>query len=137
MTIGKLAGLGAILADEGLTGGAYELFETETPVGFGPPLHVHRDREEAFYVISGRYGLWCGDEVREGEQGEFLLVPRGAAHRFEARVDGSRLLFIVSPAGLEGFFRDGAELRAVGRPDMEVRRQLAARYDSHPCSAGA
>ena len=137
MTIGQVPGLGAILADESLTGGAYELFETATPVGVGPPLHVHRDRDEAFYVISGCYGLWCDDQVREAGPGTFLLVPRGAVHRFEARTDGSKLLFIVSPAGLEGFFRDGAELRAAGRPDMGVRNELANRYDSHPCSGGA
>jgi hypothetical protein len=33
---------------------------------------------------------------------------------------------------LEGFFRDGAEMRALGRPDLEVRAELAHRYDSQP-----
>jgi mannose-6-phosphate isomerase-like protein (cupin superfamily) len=134
MTVGRLPGLGAVLADHALTNGAYELFVAETPAGAGPPLHIHREREEAFYVVSGRYIIWCGDTVIDAGPGEFFLVPRGVAHRFEALGDDCRLIFIVSPPGLEGFFRDGAKLDATGRSDMEVREELAKRYDSHPVS---
>ena len=60
------------------------------------------------------------------------MVPRGSEHRFEACTEDAKLVFIVSPPGLEGFFRDGAQMRASGQPDMEVRAELAHRYDSHP-----
>ncbi len=134
MTIGELAGLGAIHADEALTQGAYELFEARTPNGFGPPLHIHRDREEAFYVMSGRFKIVCDRQELQVGPGEFVMVPRGSSHRFEAVGDDARLIFIVSPPGLEGFFREGADMRSSGRPDIEVRQELAKRYDSYPVS---
>ena len=134
MTVGELAGLGAILADEALTGGAYELFEARPPKGLGPPMHIHREREEAFYVVSGRFTIVCDGRETDAGPGEFVMVPRGSPHGFEANSEDARLVFIVSPPGLEGFFRDGAELRATGRPDMEVREELAKRYDSHPAA---
>ncbi len=132
MTVGQIPGLGFILADRALTNGAYELFAAQTPAGAGPPVHVHREREEAFYVVSGGYAIWCSDELTEAGPGDFFVVPRGATHRFEARSEGAELIFIVSPPGLEGFFRDGAELAAAGRTDTEAREELARRYDSHP-----
>src|SRR5579871_4929387 len=135
MPVGALAGLGAILADESLTDGAYELFEARTPKGGGPPTHVHRERDEGFYVVSGLFRIVRDDEAVDAGPGQFVMVPRSTPHRFEALTDDARLLFIVYPPGLEGFFRDGAELRASGRPDTEVRQELAKRYDSHPGAA--
>jgi mannose-6-phosphate isomerase-like protein (cupin superfamily) len=132
MTVGELVGLGVILADESVSRGAYELFEARTPKGLGPPTHVHDEREEAFYVVSGRFRIVCGDKITDAGPGEFVMVPRGTPHSFEALDDGARMVFIVSPPGLEGFFREGAELRASGRPDLEVRQELARRYDSRP-----
>jgi mannose-6-phosphate isomerase-like protein (cupin superfamily) len=132
MSVGELAGLGAIHADDALTNGAYELFEARTPKGVGPPLHVHRAREEAFYVVSGRFRIVCGDHETEAGPGGFVMVPRGTPHRFESLADDARLVFVVSPPGLEGYFRDGAEMRQAGRPDLDVRIELARRYDAHP-----
>lgn len=132
MPVGELAGFGTIHADEALTNGAYELFEARTPKGAGPPLHVHQTREEAFYVVSGRFRIVCGDDATEVGPGGFAMIPRGTPHRFEALAEGCRLLFIVSPPGLEGYFRDGAKMREGGRPDLEVRLELANSYDSHP-----
>jgi|SRR6202035_734819 len=134
MPVGELPGVGAIHADQELTHGAYELFEARTPKGLGPPLHIHREREEAFYVVSGQFLIVCDGEEQRVGPGNFAMVPRGSPHRFEALTDDARLVFIVSPPGLEGFFRDGAEMRALGRGDMEVREELASRYDSLPTS---
>lgn len=132
MTVGELAGMGAILADDGLTNGAYELYEARTPKGIGPPLHVHQAREEAFYVAAGRFRFVCGDRLIELGPGGFVMVPRGTPHRFEALADDGRLVFVVSPPGLEDYFRDGAAMRKTGRNDLDVRLELSRRYDSHP-----
>jgi hypothetical protein len=35
------------------TAGAFTLLEADEPANFGPPLHVHRDAAEAFYVLEG------------------------------------------------------------------------------------
>ena len=33
------------------TGDAFSLLEADEPPGFGPPLHIHHNAAEAFYVL--------------------------------------------------------------------------------------
>ena len=37
------------------TGSAFSLLEATEPPGFGPPVHIHHDAAEAFYVLEGEY----------------------------------------------------------------------------------
>ena len=71
----------------------------------GPPLHVHDQEKEAFYVLAGRGVFVVGDERRELGPGDFVIVPTGAPHAL-SRVghEELRMLVICSPAGLEQFF---------------------------------
>jgi mannose-6-phosphate isomerase-like protein (cupin superfamily) len=56
-----------LLASSDLTGGAFELFEELRASPSGPPPHVHRDRDETFYVLEGRYAFTRGtDEIEVG-----------------------------------------------------------------------
>ncbi len=46
------------------TGGTFSLLEANEPPGFGPPLHIHHDAAEAFYVLEGEYIVFVdGREV--------------------------------------------------------------------------
>jgi len=128
--IGPLASGGVVLADATLTGGAYELFQVTLPAGEGPPMHVHRSLDEGFYVVAGQARFWCDGEVTEAGPGGFVFVRRGTSHRFEAATDHTVVIFTVTPPGLEGFFREGDELRANGLSDLEVRQRMSERYDS-------
>src|SRR5207244_3549579 len=40
------------------TGGAFSLLEAVEPPGFGPPLHIHDNAAEAFYVLEGEYQIF-------------------------------------------------------------------------------
>lgn len=87
------------------TNGAYSLVEETLLDDEGPPLHVHDHEEEAFYVLEGRGVFVVGDDRRELGAGDFVIVPRGAAHALaKARGQDLRMLVITSPAGLEQFF---------------------------------
>ena len=44
------------------TAGAFTLIETVNPPDAGPPLHLHRDVDEVFYVLEGAYVFSCGSE---------------------------------------------------------------------------
>ena len=44
-----------VKADQGETGGVVSVLEATEPPGFGPPIHVHHDCAEAFYVLEGEY----------------------------------------------------------------------------------
>lgn len=87
------------------TGGAMGIWEEPVAPGEGPPLHMHRREEEAFYVLEGRFRFWCGEESFEAGQGTAMVLPRGVPHRFEnvGEAEG-RLLITVSPGGFERFF---------------------------------
>ena len=73
----------------------------------GPPLHVHSGHEEAFYVIEGECEFEMDGKTVRATPGTFLLVPRGAAHKFRlVSPEPAKLLKIISPPGFEKFFED-------------------------------
>lgn len=102
-------------ADE--TGGGFSLIETSNPPNAGPPLHLHRTVDEAFYVLEGSYEFYCGDDKVQAGPGCFVLLPHGVAHRYQAGADGGRVLMLFSPGGTEAYFRDIAV--AIMDPDTD------------------
>src|SRR5258708_33693833 len=62
---GRVIDLGAfgmtLKADAEQTGGVVSVLEAEEPPGFGPPIHVHHDAAEAFYVLEGEYIMYLED----------------------------------------------------------------------------
>ena len=115
----------AVLASANETNGTFELFEEGRPGG--PPPHIHRDREEAFYVLEGRYLFVRGHEEIEVEPGQLLVIPRGTRHHFRTLVAPSRTLILVAPAGLEPYFRGLRRRNRRWRPTTRSdRRTIAA-----------
>ena len=79
------------------TGGAYSLLEVVV-TGEGPPQHIHKAEEEAFYVLEGAVNIKIGEQTISGTVGSFVLIPRGTVHTFwNAGPTPSRLLAIFSP----------------------------------------
>ena len=117
----------AVKADVQETGGVVSVLETQEPPGFGPPLHVHHDCAEAFYVIEGEYVMSLdGREVVCGP-GSFVYIPQGVAHGFRTGdAPGRKLNYF--PASMVGYFDDlAAALRRADVTDDE----LAAVAGSH------
>lgn len=73
------------------------------------------------------------DDVRHAFQlGASIFIPKGTWHGFENPDHELLLLWVVTPAGLDGFFRDtcsppGAPARSLGRDRI---REIARRYDT-------
>lgn len=88
------------------TNGTYGLVEQIVPAGFpGPPLHVHPEFEETFYVIDGHIAVRVGDEAHEAGPGSVAVVPRGTPHTFANPTDRPvRMLVLVTPGGFERYF---------------------------------
>jgi mannose-6-phosphate isomerase-like protein (cupin superfamily) len=125
----RLPLIGLLKVPGGTSGGSFELIEYHGPLR--PPPHLHREREEAFYILQGTFSFRLGEQERQAPAGSLVLIPRGTTHSFTAPEDGRALLFIA-PAGLEGFFEElGSGLEA-GKTSAEMRAALAGRYDSHP-----
>ena len=94
------------------TGGAYSLFEAIVPPGDpGPPLHIHKNEDEAFYILKGEFSISIGDDEFRAYPGDFAFLPRGISHSFKSNSEEvGRMLVIVNPSGFEKFFD------AVGEP---------------------
>ena len=112
------------------TGGAYAVAEDRSSPGFGPPPHVHKHEDEAFYVIEGEYlfGSEHG-EVRAGP-GTFVHAPKGHLHWWRNVGEGpGRHLEIFVPAGLERMFEEVGEPITdadAAPPPPDPQRLLAA-----------
>ena len=75
-------GPGGVKAAADATGHALGLVETSIPPGHSPPLHLHREEDEAFYVLSGTVDFVCGDERFRSTAGAFVYLPRDVPHSF-------------------------------------------------------
>jgi len=75
-------------------------------VGTGIPIHRHFQMDEAFLVLEGS-GVFILNDVRHPfEKGATIFIPKNSWHGFANPDHELLLLWIVSPAGLDGFFRD-------------------------------
>jgi mannose-6-phosphate isomerase-like protein (cupin superfamily) len=94
-----------LIATAASSGGRFTVIEQVTPVGWGPPRHIHSREDEIVYILEGTYELYVGDERRTVSVGACAILPRGIPHGF--RNVGStpgRLLAVITPGGLEEYF---------------------------------
>ena len=108
------------------TGGAFSLLESAEPPGFGPPLHIHHDAAEAFYVVEGEYIIFLPSGEVRCPAGSFIFVPAGVEHGFRVGEAPSRKLNIYVPAAMIGYFDE--MVAAVGPLDDARLARLAAKY---------
>jgi mannose-6-phosphate isomerase-like protein (cupin superfamily) len=116
------------------TGGDFSLMErTLPPGGRRPPAHRHVNCSEAFFVLDGQISFELEDQSLSGGPGDFLLVPRGAAHTFgNAGAEPARLLVLHAPA-MDAYFEELHRLWASGQPPAtEQERALMARFGMEP-----
>jgi mannose-6-phosphate isomerase-like protein (cupin superfamily) len=86
------------------TGHALSQIETDDPRGTGPPLHLHHNEDETFYVLEGEVTIVVGDERFDLDAGAYLFGPRGVAHAYVVRSERARMLVTASPGGVEEVF---------------------------------
>ena len=55
------------------TGGAMGMFSVTSDDPGGPPMHVHHDADEAFYIVEGNFILAVGEERIEVGPGAHAL----------------------------------------------------------------
>ena len=94
----------AVKAGGAETGHAFSQIETDDPRGSGPPLHLHHNEDETFYVLEGEVTVLVGEERIDLEAGDYLFGPRGIAHAYVVRSERARMLVTASPSGVEELF---------------------------------
>ena len=55
--------------------------------------HSHKNEDEMFYVIKGKFNMEYRDRTIEVNEGEFIIVPKGIEHRPVAEEEVSVMLF--------------------------------------------
>ena len=118
-----------------VNGGRFSLAEYDLPAGFpGPPPHVHKKFEHAWYVLGGELQVQINQRIIQAPAGTFVFVPKGTTHTFSN--PGSvnvRMLAIDTPGGLEPYYEELANAFPDGTPlNPQVIRNIQERYDTFP-----
>jgi quercetin dioxygenase-like cupin family protein len=123
------AGLTLVVhVDGATTGGAFSVIEELPPLS-DTPLHVHEDEGEYFHAVEGEHVIRIGDREHRLAPGESVFAPRRIPHAQRRVTPGEgRVLVVISPAGLEGFFRRLAAAEARGELDGEAREAASRDY---------
>lgn len=109
----------------GDTDGRLGVFEYVGRVRGGPPVHLHEDQDEIYFVQEGEYLFQVSDRRTVVKAGGMIFLPRAVPHAFAQLTDSGRMLFMFSPAGdMEAYFRQLATLQ--GPPPPEQERALFA-----------
>lgn len=117
-----------VKASEKETAGVVSVLENDEPPGFGPPIHVHHDCAEAFYVLAGEYIMHLDGREVVCPAGSFVFIPRGVRHGFRVGDVPSRKLNFYFPASMVGYFDDLAE---VLHRDTVSESELAGIAEAH------
>lgn len=110
------------------TGGAFALLEAAEPPDFGPPMHIHHDAAEAFYVLEGEYRIFVDDRDFSCPAGSFIFVPAGIRHGFRVGSVPSRKLNLYTPSAMVGYFDQLSAAIASGDADSERLDEIARRH---------
>ena len=125
---------GNIFIKLGPTGGLANLAlgTQQVLAGTGIPIHRHLKMDEAFYVLEGNGILVLNDVRHPFEKGGTIFIPKNSWHGFENPDRELLLLWVVQPAGLDGFFRETCS--PPGVPSKQLTREqitaIARKYDT-------
>lgn len=92
----------------------------EMPAGDMPPLHVHAEADEGFYVLEGELTVFLPGREVLLRAGDFLLAPCGVPHTYRVGDTSARALVLSSPGGFETFVRAVAGLPEVDPASLAV-----------------
>ncbi len=114
--------LATVKVEPGDSASGLGVVEFAAPRGFGPPLHLHREEDELFYVIEGSVRFRLGEQEVTGETGAVLALPLGVAHTFQVESPTARFLTVVAgrrtaPSFVELVRHLGVEVPEARLPD--------------------
>ncbi len=104
------------------TGSANLAFGTQQVTqGAGIPTHRHLRMDESFYVLEGSGTATLNDKPHTFEKGGSIFIPRDTWHGFSNPDHELLLLWIMTPAGLDEFFRETCS--PLGMPPKQLSRE--------------
>ncbi|MFC4173078.1 cupin domain-containing protein [Microvirga sp. GCM10011540] len=82
------------------------VIEHRMPHGDSPPMHVHRNEDEAFHILQGKMRFQVGQEQVVVGAGETVVAPKGVPHTYRVESpEGVRCLTVTKGPDFEGLIR--------------------------------
>lgn len=82
------------------TNGNMYVIETTRDKKGGPPLHIHYEQDEWWYVLEGEFLVKVGDQLYTAKPGDSVFGPRRVPHAFAKVNDGpAKIMIVFQPAG--------------------------------------
>lgn len=91
------------------------------------PLHLHRNDDEAWYVLEGALRVRVGTEVVEARAGSAVFVPRGKAHTYWNPGPGRVRYLLVMTANIYSLIQD---IHAMTDRSPAALRAVFEKHDS-------
>ena len=80
-----------------------------------PPLHIHENEDEIFYVLEGEFRFVIKDEAHFLKSGDVLTAPKGVPHSYKIESEGGGKWITITAGGdFERFVKD------IGRPAEKI-----------------
>ncbi len=99
------------------TDGLLSIFEYIGKEKGGPPLHIHPNQDEIFFILDGEYLFQVGEEKHKLKEGDTIFLPRKVPHTFAQLTEKGKMLFLFQPSGkMEDFFRAIGALKSQPSP---------------------
>jgi mannose-6-phosphate isomerase-like protein (cupin superfamily) len=112
------------------TGGAFAVFESLTGPLHGPPLHLHRQQDEWWYILEGEFRFEVDGREIYASEGATVFAPRGSRHTFQnVGTAPGRTVTTVVPGGLDEFFEELET--AVPRGTVPDPEQIVPIFEKH------
>jgi quercetin dioxygenase-like cupin family protein len=81
------------------TGGKHSLTDSVVPPNGGPPRHIQRREDGAFWVLEGELDISVGEQTFRASAGSFVHLPKGVLHSYQNVGDvPARFLTLMVPA---------------------------------------
>jgi quercetin dioxygenase-like cupin family protein len=118
---------GSATGSQGLAMGTQQVM-----VRSGIPIHRHLKMDEAFWILEGSGTVILNDVRYRLDKGGTIFIPRNTWHGFENPDHELLLLWMVTPAGLDGFFRETCSPHGMPRKQFtrEKMAEIARRYET-------
>jgi mannose-6-phosphate isomerase-like protein (cupin superfamily) len=116
----------SLKASEEDTAGAFSLLEADEPPNFGPPMHIHHNCAEAFYVVAGEYVIFIEEQEFRCPAGSFIYIPSNTRHGFRVGTEPSRKLNVYVPGAMVDYFDNLGRAIAEGNATPSVLDRIAA-----------
>lgn len=99
------------------TNGNLSVFEFIGYAKGGPPMHIHPNQDEVFFIQEGKYKFVVGSEPHYLEAGDTIFLPRNVPHAFAQLSDTGKMMFLFQPSGkMEDYFRELGKLKSAPTP---------------------